>query len=132
MLFFLQRLPDPRCHFLLLRTKLEVLCFGERTFLGKKCTHALHKFAAQIVFQRDHYEQMTKHECGMTKEARNPNDEGTVLSFRAKSRMKRLGKPRHGREGQRLSEREVSESNPVEMPIGNAAGSFDSAWLRSG
>jgi hypothetical protein len=29
------------------------------------------------------------------------------LSFRAKSRMERLGKPRHGREG----EREVSESN---------------------
>ncbi len=33
------------------------------------------------------------------------------LSFRAKSRMERLGKPRHGREGERLSEREVSESN---------------------
>jgi hypothetical protein len=27
--------------------------------------------------------------------------------------MKRLGKPRHGRQGRRLSEREVSESNPV-------------------
>jgi len=33
------------------------------------------------------------------------------LSFRAKLRMERLGKPRHGREGERLSEREVSESN---------------------
>jgi hypothetical protein len=29
------------------------------------------------------------------------------LSFRAKLRMERLGKPRHGREGERLSEREV-------------------------
>jgi len=26
------------------------------------------------------------------------------------------GKPRHGREGRRLSEREVSESNPVALP----------------
>src|SRR4029077_19606536 len=42
-----------------------------------------------------------------------------VLSFRAlrrcsgqaKSRMERLGKPRHRREGHRLSERELSESN---------------------
>jgi hypothetical protein len=33
------------------------------------------------------------------------------LSFRAKSRMERLEKPRHGREGEGLSEREVSESN---------------------
>jgi hypothetical protein len=68
----------------------------------------------------------------MTKEARSPNDEETGLSFRAKSRMERLGKPRHGREGPRLSEREVSESNPVVMPIGNAAGLLDSASLRSG
>jgi hypothetical protein len=31
--------------------------------------------------------------------------------------MERLGTPRHGREGRRLSEREVSESNPVaELP----------------
>src|SRR5262245_43354958 len=37
------------------------------------------------------------------------------LSFRGKSRMERLGKPRHGRKGRRLSEREVSESNPVAM-----------------
>jgi hypothetical protein len=29
--------------------------------------------------------------------------------------MERLGKPRHGREGRRLSEREVSESN-LSMP----------------
>ena len=27
--------------------------------------------------------------------------------------MERLGKPRHGRGGRRLSEREVSESNPA-------------------
>ena len=27
------------------------------------------------------------------------------------------GKPRHGREGRRLSEREVSESNPVALPL---------------
>jgi len=31
--------------------------------------------------------------------------------------MERLGKPRHGREGRRLSEREVSESNPVALPL---------------
>src|SRR5262249_56651353 len=37
------------------------------------------------------------------------------LSFRAKSRIERLGKPRHGREGRRLSERDVSESNPVAL-----------------
>jgi hypothetical protein len=35
---------------------------------------------------------------------------------RAKSRTERLGRRRHGREGQRLSEREVSESNPVALP----------------
>src|SRR4051794_11022927 len=34
-----------------------------------------------------------------------------TLSCRAKSRMERLGEPRHGREGRRLSEREVSESH---------------------
>jgi hypothetical protein len=37
-------------------------------------------------------------------------------SRRAKSRMEGLGKPRHGREGWRLSEREVSESHPVKLP----------------
>src|SRR5262245_62768647 len=47
------------------------------------------------------------------------------LSFRAKSRMERLGKPRHGREGRRLSEREVSESNPAAKPEGYGAGSFE-------
>ena len=31
--------------------------------------------------------------------------------------MERLGKPRHGREGRRLSEREVSESNPAALLI---------------
>src|SRR5262249_50192378 len=36
------------------------------------------------------------------------------VSSRAEPRMERLGKPRPGREGRRLSEREVSESNPVE------------------
>src|SRR5215831_16305033 len=35
------------------------------------------------------------------------------LSFREKSGVEHLGKPRHGREGRRLSEREVSESTPV-------------------
>ncbi len=44
-----------------------------------------------------------------------------------KSRMERLGKPRHGREGRRLSEREVSESNPVTKSQGNATGFLDSA-----
>src|SRR5512144_1321562 len=43
----------------------------------------------------------------------------------AESRMERLGKPRHGREGRRLSERQVSESNPVASPSGNSPGSFD-------
>ncbi len=41
--------------------------------------------------------------------------------------MERLGKPQHRREGRRLSEREVSESNPVAKPLANTAGSFDSA-----
>jgi hypothetical protein len=54
MLFFLQRLRDARCHFLLLRTELEVLCFRERALLGKEAADAFHEFAAQIVFQRDH------------------------------------------------------------------------------
>jgi hypothetical protein len=36
-------------------------------------------------------------------------------------------KPRHRREGRRLSEREVSESNPVAKPSGDSAGSFDFA-----
>jgi excinuclease ABC subunit C len=44
-----------------------------------------------------------------------------------KSRMERLGKPRHGREGRRLSERELSESNPVTKSQGNATGFLDSA-----
>ena len=51
--------------------------------------------------------------------------------------MERLGKPRHGREGRRLSERQVSESNPVATPSGNSPGSFDftqddnsSFWFR--
>jgi hypothetical protein len=46
--------------------------------------------------------------------------------------MERLGKPQHRREGRRLSEREVSESNPVAVICGNATGSFDFAALRSG
>jgi hypothetical protein len=33
--------------------------------------------------------------------------------------MERLGKPRHRREGQRLSERGMSESNPVVKPEGS-------------
>ncbi len=41
------------------------------------------------------------------------------------------GKPRHGREGRRLSEREVSESNPVALPVGCFAGFLDYASLRS-
>jgi tRNA-specific 2-thiouridylase len=53
-------------------------------------------------------------------------------SFRAKSRMEPLGKPRHGRGGRRLSEREVSESNPVAIGNRDSTGSFDSAALRSG
>ncbi len=43
-------------------------------------------------------------------------------SRRAASRMERLGKPRHGREGWRLSEPEVSESHPVKLPVGRDAG----------
>jgi hypothetical protein len=46
-------------------------------------------------------------------------------SFRAKSRMERLGKPRHGREGRRLSERDVSESNPAAELTANSTRSFD-------
>ena len=53
-------------------------------------------------------------------------------SFQANSRMERLGKPRHGREGRRLSERKVSESNPVAVAKDETAGSFDSASSRSG
>jgi len=41
--------------------------------------------------------------------------------------MERLGKPRHGREGRRLSEREVSESNPAAEPYVRFAGSLDFA-----
>ena len=40
--------------------------------------------------------------------------------------MERLGKPRHGREGRRLSERQVIESNPVATPSGNNS----SFWFR--
>ncbi len=50
-----------------------------------------------------------------------------MLSFQAESGMKRLGKSRHGREGSQLSERKVSESNPVTKPADNSAGSFDFA-----
>jgi excinuclease ABC subunit C len=45
----------------------------------------------------------------------------------AKARMEWLGKPRHGREGRRLSEREVSESNPATKSQVNATGLLDSA-----
>jgi len=45
----------------------------------------------------------------------------------ATSRMERLGEPRHGREGRRLSERELSESNPGAKPEVTAAGFLDSA-----
>src|SRR5262245_23934556 len=45
----------------------------------------------------------------------------------AKSRMERLGKPRHEQEGRRLSEWEVSESNPGAQPEVTAAGFLDSA-----
>jgi hypothetical protein len=39
--------------------------------------------------------------------------------------MKRLAKPRHGRERRRLSEREVSESKPVAQLYDVIMGSFD-------
>jgi hypothetical protein len=45
----------------------------------------------------------------------------------AKSRMERLGKPRHRREGRRLSEREVSESKSAAQPKAYSTGSLDSA-----
>ena len=38
--------------------------------------------------------------------------------------MERLGKPRHGREGRRVSEQEVSESNPGGVIIRVSTGSF--------
>ena len=41
--------------------------------------------------------------------------------------MELRGKPRHGREGRRLSEREVSESNPGKLPESAATGFLDSA-----
>ena len=47
------------------------------------------------------------------------------VSFRANSRMERLGKARHGRDGRRLSERDVSESNPAARFTGKSTGSFD-------
>jgi len=55
MLSFLQRLRDPSCHLLLLWTELEILCFRERAVLGKEAADAFHEFAAQIVFQCDHF-----------------------------------------------------------------------------
>jgi hypothetical protein len=42
--------------------------------------------------------------------------------------MERLGKPRHGREGRRLSERDVSQSNLVALALGRFAGW--KAWPR--
>jgi len=62
MLFLLQRLRDALSHLLLLRTELKVLRFGKGAILGKKAANAFNKFAAQIVFQCDHDEEMTKHE----------------------------------------------------------------------
>jgi hypothetical protein len=50
------------------------------------------------------------------------------MSIRAKSRMERLGKPQHRREGRRLSEREVSGSNPVAQP--SVVLRDPSTWLR--
>jgi 2-polyprenyl-6-methoxyphenol hydroxylase-like FAD-dependent oxidoreductase len=41
--------------------------------------------------------------------------------------MERLGKPRHGRQGRRLSQGEVSESNPAAQVTGNCAGCLDCA-----
>lgn len=41
--------------------------------------------------------------------------------------MERLGKQGHGREGGKLSEREVSESNPVEKRFGKPTGCLDFA-----
>ena len=40
-----------------------------------------------------------------------------TTSSRAKSRMERLGKSRHGRAGRRLREREASASNPVALSL---------------
>jgi hypothetical protein len=45
--------------------------------------------------------------------------------------MERLGKPRPGREGRRLSEREVSESNPRDVTFGDATGFLHFPSLRS-
>jgi hypothetical protein len=45
--------------------------------------------------------------------------------------MERLGKPRHGREGRRLSEREVSESHAAAELNGSFAGSFDPESFRA-
>ena len=50
-----------------------------------------------------------------------------MTSFRAKSRMERLGKARHGREGRRLSERDVSKSNPRGDTLYLATGFLDFA-----
>src|SRR6266480_5654913 len=71
MLFFLQRLRDASCHLLLLWTELKVLCFGERALLGKKAANAFHQFAAQIVFQRDHWSSNIKHQAPTSTLPRN-------------------------------------------------------------
>ncbi len=52
----------------------------------------------------------------------------TNTSSRAKSRMERLGKSRHGRAGRRLREREASASNPGALLIAFATGL--KAWPR--
>jgi hypothetical protein len=41
--------------------------------------------------------------------------------------MERIGKPRHGRESRRLSDWEVSESNPVAELDGHITGCLDCA-----
>ena len=46
--------------------------------------------------------------------------------------MERLGKARHGREGRRLSEREVSESSLATEPYVRFAGSLDFARKQAG
>jgi hypothetical protein len=53
-----------------------------------------------------------------------------MLSSGAHARMERVGRPRHRRENQMLSEREVSESNPVELSVDFVAEFLDSASLR--
>src|SRR5215831_18530351 len=55
MLLFFQGLRNTRCHLLLFRAELEIFRFGKWSVLGKESADSLHKFAAQIVFQRDHF-----------------------------------------------------------------------------